>query len=280
MKRYVCIATILATMSHAVLAVERTTATRSGKIYEKAEITAKDRLNVTISYAQGTALISLQDLPGEIQKEVGFIPDQPGRSPADAEKARLENRKKRWIQKFLEEEKEKKARLAGITNPTQPDANAFFGTSREELQTRLGLPLDSASSGEGNDDFELLLYENTPGKRTLFVSFNREKTVIAGLYKGLRVLDRTKEPSNPAEIVKNSKGSAKRAQAMKNIEIAIEMARQLDGITPKAGRTENMNPPEPTQQTRSILTRTLVVTLLACLAIGVIGIAWIRHLQG
>ena len=76
MKTALTAVVLIAMLSGAGLAEDRpprTITTRDGRKYELAIITGTDANNITILYNAGTARISLENLPADIQNEVGYV---------------------------------------------------------------------------------------------------------------------------------------------------------------------------------------------------------------
>lgn len=155
------------------LAEDRTITTRSGLIYEKAAISKTEGSKVIIFHAGGLARILVEDLPEDIQQEVGYTPNP---------------------EKEAETDRARKQFLASLENPSQAQAAGFAGQSPDQIYEMFGRPMKTKKGGKGEYAYTKLIYEDTKDKETYFFIARSNNAVAAGKFKGLYIVDKDKFP--------------------------------------------------------------------------------------
>ena len=175
-----------------VQAGERTIKTRDGKVFNKAEITEIGTVSVKISHDGGITVVPMENLPAEIQKEVGY------KTVADrqVEKERMEGQKQ--VQETIDSqgrdealkaaaEKKLKDAFYGIKAATQAEANAFGSVTKEALIEKFGEPVRTAHTEIPGGGFTTLFYDERKPTRTAFVIRDGETVISGGTYKGVPI---------------------------------------------------------------------------------------------
>lgn len=175
-----------------VQAGERTIRTRDGKVFNKAEITEIGTVSVKISHDGGITVVAMENLPAEIQKEVGY------KTVADrqVEKERMEGQKQaqetvdsQGRDEALKAAAEKKLKDAfyGIKAATQAEANAFGSVTKDALIEKFGEPVRTAHTEIPGGGFTTLFYDERKPTRTAFVIRDGETVISGGTYKGVPI---------------------------------------------------------------------------------------------
>ena len=181
------LALLLLASSHAG---ERTIKTRDGKIYTKAQITEMGAVSVKISHDGGITVVPMENLPAELQKEIGY------QTLADRQMARERGEEQKQVQdtvasqgrdEALKAAKEKKLKEAfyAIKSATQAEASAFDSMAKDALIEKLGEPVRTAHTDVPGDGFTTLFYDERKPTRTAFVIRDGETVISGGIYKGV-----------------------------------------------------------------------------------------------
>ena len=171
---------------------ERTIKTRDGKTYTKAEITEIGTVTVKISHDGGITVVPVENLPTDIQKEIGY------KTLADrqVEKERMAGAKQaedsaesQGRDEALKAAKERKLKTAfdAITSATQAEANTFSSMTKDALIERLGEPVRTARTEISGGGFTTLFYDERKPTRTAFVIRDGATVVSGGTYKGVAI---------------------------------------------------------------------------------------------
>ncbi len=169
---------------------ERTIKTRDGRIFTKAEITEIGAVSVKIAHDGGIAVVPSENLPSEIQKEIGY------KTLADRQMAREHGEEQKQVQDTVEsqgrdealkaaKEKKLKAAFYAIKSATQAEANAFGSMAKDALIEQLGEPVRTARTEISGGGFTTLFYDERKPTRTAFVIRDGETVVSGGIYKGV-----------------------------------------------------------------------------------------------
>ena len=179
-------------MLTSVHAGERTIKTRDGKIYTKAEITEIGPVSVKISHDGGITAVPAENLPAEIQKEIGYktLADrqvESGRS--EAQKQVQDTVDSQGRDEALKAAKEKKLNEAfyAIKSASQAEANAFSAMTKEALIEKLGEPVRTAHTDGPGGGFTTLYYDERKPTLTTFVIRDGESVITGGTYKSVRI---------------------------------------------------------------------------------------------
>ena len=180
-----------------VLAAERTITTRRGDVYEKAEIIKTDATNILISHADGIATISLEDLPVEMQKELGYVTLAERAKKAQAIKAvqDIAVAEAKAVEEAVEKAKEaadkaKKAKLAALPLSTSVEARTYLGKKVSDLEAEFGKPIKTekvAPDIKCSEPRSLYVYSASP--KTAFVVNDDTKNVVDGCYRGAEMIE-------------------------------------------------------------------------------------------
>ena len=181
--------TLLLASAHAG---ERTIKTRDGKIFTKAEITEIGAAAVKIAHDGGIAVVPSENLPAELQKEIGY------KTLADRQMARERGEEQKQVQDTVDSQgrdealkaaKEKKLKEAffAIQSATQAEADAFSAMAKEALIEKLGEPVRTAHTGVSGGGFTTLFYDERKPTLTTFVIRDGETVISGGTYKSVRI---------------------------------------------------------------------------------------------
>ena len=171
---------------------EHTIKTRDGKIYNKAQITEKGAVSVKISHDGGITVVPMENLPAEIQKEIGY------QTLADRQMARERGVEEKQVQDTVDSQgrdealkaaKEKKLKEAfdAIKSATPAEANAFGSMAKDALIEKLGEPVRTARTEISGGGFTTLFYDERKPTRTAFVIRDGETVISGGIYKGVPI---------------------------------------------------------------------------------------------
>ena len=192
---------ILAALSVAGLAAERTITTRSGVKYEKAEVSYLNQTSAKVTHADGITNVPLEDMPADIQKELGYVTLADRKAAQEMEAKRSAESDKRERERAAAEDKVKKDKLAAIPSATQAEANSFHGLKESDLLARFGKPIKTTTGSHVTDGkYKMLIFDETKGKETFFDIWDSDGFVNGGLYKGVYVLDPSKKPITAADL--------------------------------------------------------------------------------
>lgn len=188
MKAPVLLAVLLAVATAG--AAPLTLKTRSGQVYKDCEVTKRDATSISVSYADGIATISLEDLTPDLQKELHYTTLAEQKEKADAVEAKEKADKAAQARAALELDQKKRAALAAMSRLSKAEAAKYYGLSEEDIKAQFGFPADveevkSAEFGK----LKVLIYEREPKPvsfryKTAFIVWEGDGIVSGGLIKG------------------------------------------------------------------------------------------------
>jgi len=142
--------------------------TVNGETYHNVKVGAVESDAVHITFDEGVGSVALADLPPDLQKKFNY---DPNRAP-----------------------------------PTQKEANAIVGLTKQESIRRFGQPIRDEKHDSPDGPFEQLVFNDSKGTETFFMLFEKDGTydgvfypggtVSSGSYRGLSFPAKT-----PDEIV-------------------------------------------------------------------------------
>jgi hypothetical protein len=194
----------------------RTIVTRDHQTYEKAVIVDHNPDAVTISYDAGVVRVAVDNLPADIQMELGYIskiPDapQPAPSPMIAKIATLPA-----TSPVTTVASPAAATVAtppinstpppSATKPfTQAEANALYGVKKSLILKKWGEPVKIEKFTDlSQRQVTVLVYDDDPALGTKFWIYDKEGFVSGGVCKGRTIHNASKQAKlDSVQAVKN-----------------------------------------------------------------------------
>ncbi len=171
-------------------ASERVIKTRDGKTFAKAEITEVTAAAVKIVHDGGITVVALENLPADVQKEVGYktVVDRQ----MEIERTAQEQQLRETVQSQGRDEATKAARdqrlkavFFASPTATQTEADGFAGMTVDGLREKLGEPVRVVQNVDPGGGSSTYFYDERKTTRTFFVIRNGETKISSGIYKGV-----------------------------------------------------------------------------------------------
>ena len=201
----------------------RTIVTRDHQTYEKAVIVDHNDISVTISYDAGVVRVAVENLPADIQRELGYaskIPDapQPTPPPAIAKTAPLPA-----TSPVITIAPPVDATAPPIAPPTaakftptppaliatkpftQAEANALYGVKKSSILKKWGEPVKIEKFTDlSQRQVTVLVYDEDPALGTKFWIYDKDGFVSGGVCKGKTIHNAAKQAKlDSVQAVKN-----------------------------------------------------------------------------